>query len=109
MPGVVLVGTTPILYKIPVTADLVRHIAHGTYPPEATIVLANVPVLPRPRLRYSEGMKPLDNRQAMLRCYESFIVMCKAGLQALKPRLPGPQKPGQAGPATGLSGLEGSA
>ena len=37
------------------------------------------------------------------------LVMCKAGLQALKPRLPGPQKPGPAGPATGLSGLEGSA
>ena len=31
------------------------------------------------------------------------VVMCKAGLQALKPWLPGPQKPGPAGPATGLS------
>ena len=72
MPGIVLVGTTPTFYKIPVTTSLVRHIAEGTYPPETTTVFAHVPDLPRPLRRYSEGMKPLDNRQAILRCYEAF-------------------------------------
>ncbi|KZT04744.1 uncharacterized protein LAESUDRAFT_657346 [Laetiporus sulphureus 93-53] len=72
MPGIVLVGTTPTFYKIPVTAELARHIAHGTYPVERTVVSSHVPDLPRPTRRYSEGMKPLDNRQAILRCYEAF-------------------------------------
>ncbi|RPD76821.1 hypothetical protein L226DRAFT_559068 [Lentinus tigrinus ALCF2SS1-7] len=72
IPGIVLLGTTPIFYKVPVTADLVRHIAHGTYPPEKTVVLAHVPPLPNPSLRYSKGMKPLDNRQAILGSYEAF-------------------------------------
>ncbi|KAI0364257.1 hypothetical protein BV20DRAFT_1039488 [Pilatotrama ljubarskyi] len=72
MPGIILVGTTPNFYKIPVTADLVRHVRYGTYPTEPTIVSAHVPTVPRPLRRYSEGMKPLDNRQAILRCYEAF-------------------------------------
>jgi len=72
VPGIVLVGTTPTFYKIPVTADLARHVAYGTYPPETTTVSAHVPELPRPQRRSSEGMKPLDNRQAILRCYEAF-------------------------------------
>ncbi|KZT00684.1 uncharacterized protein LAESUDRAFT_687714 [Laetiporus sulphureus 93-53] len=72
MPGIVLVGTTPTFYKIPVTESLVRDMHHGTYPTETTIVSAHVPTLSRPNRRYSEGMKPLDNRQAILRCCEGF-------------------------------------
>jgi hypothetical protein len=72
MPGIVLVGTTPMFYKVHVTANLVRNVHYGTYPSEPTIVLAHVPDIPRPRRRYSDGMKPLDSRQAMLRCYEAF-------------------------------------
>lgn len=72
MPGIILIGTTPTFYKVPVTADLVRHLRLGSYPPEPTIVSEYVPELPRPRRRHSEGMKPLDNRQAILRCYEAF-------------------------------------
>ena len=72
MPGIVLIGTTPIFYKIPVTVDLVLHIAQGNYPPQPTIISAHVPVVPRPNHRYSEGMKPVDNREAILRCYEAF-------------------------------------
>ncbi|PCH35992.1 hypothetical protein WOLCODRAFT_134036 [Wolfiporia cocos MD-104 SS10] len=67
-----LVGTMPTFYKIPVTANLMRDVRHGTYPSEPTIVFAHVPDLPRPHRRYSDGMKPLDNRQAILRCYEAF-------------------------------------
>ncbi|KAI0349979.1 hypothetical protein OH77DRAFT_1431462 [Trametes cingulata] len=72
MPGIILAGTTPTFYKIPVTAALVRHVRYGTYPTEPTTISAHVPDVPRPHRRYSEGMKPLDNRQAILRCYEAF-------------------------------------
>lgn len=54
-----------ILHKFP-TEEL------GAYPPEQTVVLALVPPLPNPRHRYSEGMKPLDNRNEIWRNYEAF-------------------------------------
>jgi hypothetical protein len=67
MPGIVLAGTTPTFYKIPVTNNLVRHVRHGIYPSEPTVVSAQVPDLPD-----NGGMKPLENRQALLRYYEAF-------------------------------------
>ncbi|TFK81058.1 hypothetical protein K466DRAFT_532260 [Polyporus arcularius HHB13444] len=72
MPGITLIGTTPIFYKIPVSVELVRHVARGTYPSHSTIVSGHVPAVPRPFRRYSEGMKPVDTREAILRCYEAF-------------------------------------
>ncbi|KAF8548141.1 hypothetical protein OG21DRAFT_1516623 [Imleria badia] len=72
MPGITMVGTTPTFYKIPVTKTLLQHVAHGTYPPNLThIALCQSPV-PRPARRYTEGMKPLDNRRQILSCYEAF-------------------------------------
>lgn len=68
-PGV---GITPIFYKIPVTADCVRHVRHGTYSAEPTVVTMHVPAVPRLLRRYTGGMKPLDNRQVILSCYEAF-------------------------------------
>ncbi len=72
MPGIILYGTMPIFYKIPITTNLVHNVWHGTYPSEPTIVSIHVPDLPSPKHRYSKGMKPLDNRQAVLCCYEAF-------------------------------------
>jgi len=72
MPGIVMVGTSPIFFKIPITQTLSTHIRHGTYPPEETRVLYCYPPVPRPARRRSEGMKPLDNRVEILRCYEAF-------------------------------------
>ncbi len=72
MPGITLIGTTPIFYKIPVSVELVRHVARGTYPSQSTIVSGHVPAVPRPFRRYSEPMKPVDTREAILRCYEAF-------------------------------------
>jgi len=67
-----MVGTTPTFYKIPVTKDLLQHVAQGTYPPNPIHVTFCQPPIPRPARRYSEGMKPLDNRQRILGCYEAF-------------------------------------
>ncbi|TFY61516.1 hypothetical protein EVG20_g7026 [Dentipellis fragilis] len=72
MPGILMCGTAPIFYKIPVTAALARAVSEGTYPTEKTVISMHVPVLPRPELRYSEGLKPLDNRRAILQCFEAF-------------------------------------
>ena len=68
MPGIILASTTPTFYKIPVTSNLVRHVRHGIYPPEPTVVSVQVPDLPH----HNEGMKSLENRQALLRYYEAF-------------------------------------
>ena len=72
MPGVAIIGTMPIFYKIPVTPNLVHNVQLGTYPSEPTIVSMHVPHVPNPSFRYFVGMKSLDNRQAVLRCYEAF-------------------------------------
>jgi hypothetical protein len=61
----------PTFYKIPVTSNLVQHVRHGIYPSEPTVVSVQVPDLPGPSNRRM-GMKPLDNRQALLRYYEAF-------------------------------------
>ncbi|KAH8995326.1 hypothetical protein EDB92DRAFT_1970486 [Lactarius akahatsu] len=64
-----MVGTTPIFYKITVTASLSKAVQTGTYPETETHVLRYVPALPR---RNSEGMRPLPNRLEILRCLEAF-------------------------------------
>lgn len=72
VPGITLKGSSPIFYKVPVTAELARAVALGLYPATPTVVHAHLPVIPRPPRRLSEGMKPLDNRASILACYEAF-------------------------------------
>ncbi|KAK0222135.1 hypothetical protein IW262DRAFT_1448227 [Armillaria fumosa] len=72
IPGVIMVGTSPSFFKISVTRKLTRCIEFGRSPHTPIIVTGHVPVIPRPNRRFSEGMKPLDNRRAILQCYEAF-------------------------------------
>jgi hypothetical protein len=72
MPGIIMVGTSPVFFKIPVTQTLSTHIHYGTYPPEETRVTYCYPPVPRPDRLSSEAMKPLDNRRDSLKCYEAF-------------------------------------
>jgi hypothetical protein len=72
MPAIIVVGTSPVFYKIPVTRTLSTHIRQGTYPPEETCVTYCYPLIPRPSCRLNEGMKPLDNRYDILKCYGAF-------------------------------------
>ena len=72
LAGITMKGTAPIFYKIGVTAALVTSVGGGVYPQAVTTVYAHVPNIPRPNRRWSEGMKPLDNRQVILSCYEAF-------------------------------------
>jgi hypothetical protein len=68
-PCLTMVGTTPVLYKITITAALSKAVQTGTYPETETRVLRYIPALPR---RNSEGMRPLPNRLEILRCLEAF-------------------------------------
>lgn len=77
IPGIVMVGTSPAFFKIPVTRTLSTHICHGTYPPEEIRETYCYPLVPRPARRRSEGMKPLDNRREILKCYEAFKVIVR--------------------------------
>ncbi|KAH9170256.1 hypothetical protein EDB89DRAFT_2190999 [Lactarius sanguifluus] len=69
---IIQTGTMPTFYKIPVTTDLLDNVWFGTYPSKPTIVSVHIPDLPSPFHRYEKGMEPLDNRQAVLCCYEAF-------------------------------------
>ena len=68
-PCLTMVGTTPVFYKITITAALSKAVQTGTYPEAETRVLRYIPALPR---RNSEGMRPLPNRLEILRCLEAF-------------------------------------
>jgi hypothetical protein len=69
IPGITMVGTFPRFYKVTVTADLDRCVRFGEYPSIPTVVHRHTPRVPR---RRSDGMRPLDNRKLVLRCYEGF-------------------------------------
>jgi hypothetical protein len=70
-PCLTMVGTTPVFYKIAITAALSRAVQTGSYPETETRVLRYIPSLPR---RNSEGMRPLPNRLEILRCLEAFKI-----------------------------------
>ena len=68
-PCLTMIGTSPIFYKITVTAALSKAVQIGAFPEVETRVLRYIPGLPR---RNSEGMRPLPNRLEILRCLEAF-------------------------------------
>ncbi|KAJ7220336.1 hypothetical protein GGX14DRAFT_493710 [Mycena pura] len=72
IPGITLKGTSPIFFKIPVTKQLVAAVRSGHYPAAETVVYAHLPAIPRPVDRWYEGMRPLDNRNIILSCYEAL-------------------------------------
>ena len=55
----------------------------------------------------TKGIKDVFLESALPRL--ASLVMCGLGLKALKPRVPGPKKPGPAQPDIGLGGPEGRA
>ncbi|PFH50005.1 hypothetical protein AMATHDRAFT_75875 [Amanita thiersii Skay4041] len=72
IPGIILKGTAPVFYKIPVTTQLAESVALGVYPSALTVVHTHLPAMGRWARRQNEGMKPLNNRATMLSCYEAF-------------------------------------
>ncbi|OBZ76165.1 hypothetical protein A0H81_03373 [Grifola frondosa] len=72
MPGIIIIGTFPSFFKIPITKELAECVQRGMYPENPTVVLGHVPDIPRPHRKWSEGMIPLDNRRIILQCFEAF-------------------------------------
>ena len=72
VPGIIMIGTSPIFFKVSVSIELVSAIELGRCPVTPTIVEMHVPVIPRPPHRFSEGMQLLDNRSVILACFEAF-------------------------------------
>jgi hypothetical protein len=68
-PAFTMIGTSPIFYKVTITATLSRAVQNGTYPGVETRVLRYIPTLPH---RNGDGMRPLPNRLEILRCLEAF-------------------------------------
>ncbi|KAF8336765.1 hypothetical protein F5887DRAFT_1138275 [Amanita rubescens] len=72
MAGIIMTGTMPTFYEIPITLDLVHSVRHGKYSYQPTEVLAYYVPVTRQNRRWTEGMKPLGNRHNILSCYEAF-------------------------------------
>lgn len=70
--GIVMLGTSPTFFKIPVTRDLVAAVESGEFPLVPTVVTTHTPDIPRQSYRVAEGMVPLDNRQVIVACFEAF-------------------------------------
>lgn len=72
VPAILMAGTYPTFYRIPVTAELNDSVMSLVYPEEGTLVTRCSPDLPRSNTVRVEGMIPLDNRYTILRYYEAF-------------------------------------
>lgn len=72
VPAILMVGTYPVFYKIPVSAALNASIESLSYPTTETAVTKCSPKVPRPNNKYGEGMYSLDHRDAILRYLEAF-------------------------------------
>ena len=75
MAGITMQGTAPIFCKIKAATTLVACVAGGLYPQAVTTVYAHIPSIPRPNRRWSEAVKPLENREVILPCFESFKLL----------------------------------
>jgi hypothetical protein len=72
IPGIIMAGSTPTFYKIPVTQDLVYAVETGQYPEKPTIVHKLIPPVADLNRLVHDGMRPLNNRDVILRCFEAF-------------------------------------
>ncbi|KAI5984686.1 hypothetical protein EDD15DRAFT_1724101 [Pisolithus albus] len=72
MAGIIMLGTHPTFFKIPVTKELIQAVQRGQFPSTPTVVSMHVPTLPRPAECFREGMQPLDNRRIIIAYFEAF-------------------------------------
>ena len=70
--GIIMVGTAPTFYKIPVTEEILMSLATSQYPLQATTVEKFIPPVPFPERLANDGMKPLVNRRIIFQCLQAF-------------------------------------
>jgi hypothetical protein len=66
IPCIIMVGTFPRFYLVPVTKELSECVATGQRPRNTTRVLKHTPKVSK------KNMKSVDSRRKILQCYESF-------------------------------------
>ncbi|TFK71456.1 hypothetical protein BDN72DRAFT_764883 [Pluteus cervinus] len=72
MAGIIMRGTAPTFYKIPITQDLLQSVGDATYPVQPTIVhKLRTPVQDVDKY-FREGLRTLDNRRVIMQCFEAF-------------------------------------
>ncbi|KAJ7130293.1 hypothetical protein C8R44DRAFT_872111 [Mycena epipterygia] len=70
--GIVMAGTAPTFYKIPISSELVTAMSSAQYPPTATVVSKLIPPVPDLHRYLNEGMVPLENRRVVFQCLAAF-------------------------------------
>ncbi|TDL21149.1 hypothetical protein BD410DRAFT_724694, partial [Rickenella mellea] len=70
--GILMIGTAPVFYQIPVTQELLSSIAAGQYPEDVTVVRKFTPPVENRAEYLQKGMLPLDNRRIILQCFAAF-------------------------------------
>ncbi|KAF9481043.1 hypothetical protein BDN70DRAFT_575000 [Pholiota conissans] len=68
IPGIIMTGTLPTFFKIPITQELARSVESGQPTATPTLINGHVPGVLHPK----DGMMPLDNRRVLLQCFEAF-------------------------------------
>jgi hypothetical protein len=69
--GIVMTGSVPHFYKIPITEALVDAVGRGKFPDGETIVQRFIPPAPNT----DEGMLQLDNRRVFFQCFEALAAL----------------------------------
>ncbi|OJA17480.1 hypothetical protein AZE42_03912 [Rhizopogon vesiculosus] len=70
--SIVICGTIPIFYKIPITQELVDAISYAQRPSNQIVVDKLVPPMPCWHNCTAEGMTSLENRRIIIQCLEAF-------------------------------------
>ncbi|KAJ7662176.1 hypothetical protein DFH06DRAFT_1325485 [Mycena polygramma] len=70
--GLVMNGSAPTFYQIPVSEALVEAVRRGHYPPAATVVRKFVPPVNNPKDHFEDGMGSLANRIIIFQCLGAF-------------------------------------
>ncbi|KAL0945747.1 hypothetical protein HGRIS_012038 [Hohenbuehelia grisea] len=72
IPGITMVGSTPVFFRATITTKLQEAVATMRRPSEETIVLRFIPPVPDPASYYIQGMNRVDNRLPIMQCFEAF-------------------------------------
>ena len=72
IPGIIMIGSTPRFYKIPITQDFVRAVETGQYPEQPTTVHMIALSVNNLNRLVRDGMKSLNNKDVILRYFEAF-------------------------------------
>ncbi|KAJ7775618.1 hypothetical protein DFH07DRAFT_799221 [Mycena maculata] len=70
--GIIMIGTAPTFYQIPVSEALVEAVDRGQYPPAATAVRKLIPPVHNLTDHFYDGMAPLANRRIIFQCLGAF-------------------------------------